>query len=137
MPAVPEWATRFLSGLIERLGRLRKTVVLAGGSDPRLGEAALRRARDRVVQPVSIGEPDSDRQGAVFVDPPTSADPLVFRHLTVGNLGSKPVERLGGSLAIGPFLERLAKPARDGSRGSAAEEIVEIAVVTVLPSEIG
>ena len=73
MAAIPESATLFMSGLIERARKLKKTIVFPEGTDPRVVEAAARLARDGIVKPVLLGAPPATPpQGVTFVDPAKS-----------------------------------------------------------------
>src|SRR5438309_11946945 len=79
MAEIPESARLFMSGLIERARKLKKTIVFPEGADPRVLEAAARLAREGVVKPVLIGvRPASAPEGVEFADPAHS--PLLKKY---------------------------------------------------------
>ncbi len=73
MAATPESAKLFMSGLIERARKLKKTIAFPEGTDPRVLEAAARLAREGIVKPVLIGAaPANAPDGVKFIDPAKS-----------------------------------------------------------------
>ncbi len=63
------------------------------------------------------------------------ANALIFPGLASANIGVKLVERLGDAVSIGPFIQGLAKPANDLTRGASPEDIYNVAVITILQAE--
>jgi len=65
------------------------------------------------------------------------ANVLVFPDLDSANIAYKLMLRIGGAEGIGPILMGLSKPVHVLQRGAAVEEIVNMAAIAVIQSQLG
>lgn len=89
------------------------------------------------------GELQADAALSPFVSKikcPTSkikgnANILIFPDLQSANIGYKLVRHFGKTNSIGPIIQGIKKPINDLSRGCSVEEIVQLAIITVLQAQ--
>ncbi|HFH9801614.1 TPA: phosphate acetyltransferase [Streptococcus pyogenes] len=111
------------SGKAPQVDKVREATEIATGLNPDLAlDGELQFDAAFVPETAAIKAPDSAVAG--------QANAFVFPDLQSGNIGYKIAQRLGMFDAIGPILQGLNKPVNDLSRGSSAEDIYKLAIIT-------
>lgn len=111
------------SGKAPQVDKVREVTEIAKGLNPDLAlDGELQFDAAFVPETAAIKAPDSAVAG--------QANTFVFPDLQSGNIGYKIAQRLGMFDAIGPILQGLNKPVNDLSRGSSAEDIYKLAIIT-------
>ncbi|HEP7304745.1 TPA: phosphate acetyltransferase [Streptococcus pyogenes] len=111
------------SGKAPQVDKVREATEIAKGLNPDLTlDGELQFDAAFVPETAAIKAPDSAVAG--------QANTFIFPDLQSGNIGYKIAQRLGMFDAIGPILQGLNKPVNDLSRGSSAEDIYKLAIIT-------
>ncbi|VGV93693.1 phosphate acetyltransferase [Streptococcus pyogenes] len=111
------------SGKAPQVDKVREATEIAKGLNPDLAlDGELQFDAAFVPETAAIKAPDSAVAG--------QANTFIFPDLQSGNIGYKIAQRLGMFDAIGPILQGLNKPVNDLSRGSSAEDIYKLAIIT-------
>jgi malate dehydrogenase (oxaloacetate-decarboxylating)(NADP+) len=117
----------------------------AKGEEPRKVRKAVALAREKFPDLIIDGDIQAniaiDRQIQNEIYPfsklaETGANTLIFPNLSSGNIAYKLVMELGGAHAIGPVLLGMKKPVHILQLGSSVREIVNIAAIAVIHSQI-
>jgi phosphate acetyltransferase len=139
---VPESATAFMAGLIDRTRQSRRKIVFPEGADPRIQDAAARLAGQSILKPILIGRPpDRALPGVTFIDPAASPLATKYASLYYDRRRSKGITQIeAGQIARRPLYFAalmVAAGDADGSVGGAANttaETVRAALHSVGPS---
>ncbi|EGJ28159.1 phosphate acetyltransferase [Streptococcus porcinus] len=111
------------SGKAPQVDKVAEATRIAKSLNPSLAlDGELQFDAAFVPETAAIKAPDSDVAG--------QANTFVFPDLQSGNIGYKIAQRLGMFDAIGPILQGLNKPVNDLSRGSSAEDIYKLGIIT-------
>ncbi|HEQ4590396.1 TPA: phosphate acetyltransferase [Streptococcus pyogenes] len=111
------------SGKAPQVDKVREATEIAKELNPDLAlDGELQFDAAFVPETAAIKAPDSAVAG--------QANTFIFPDLQSGNIGYKIAQRLGMFDAIGPILQGLNKPVNDLSRGSSAEDIYKLAIIT-------
>ncbi|MGT2935965.1 phosphate acetyltransferase [Streptococcus castoreus] len=111
------------SGKAPQVDKVREATEIAKTLKPELAlDGELQFDAAFVAETAKIKAPNSDVAG--------HANTFIFPDLQSGNIGYKIAQRLGMFEAVGPILQGLNKPVNDLSRGSSAEDIYKLAIIT-------
>lgn len=111
------------SGSGSEVDKVRKATELAKQMRPEIAiDGELQVDAAFVPEVAALKAPGSKVAGQATV--------FVFPNIEAGNIGYKLTERLGGFAAVGPILQGLNKPVNDLSRGSNADDIYKLTLIT-------
>ncbi|MBN2381870.1 phosphate acetyltransferase [bacterium] len=112
----------------ELVDKVRNATRIAQGKEPNLiidGDLQFDAA---IIPEISAKKAPGNKVGG-------KANVFIFPDLNAANIGYKITQRLAGAEAIGPFLQGLAKPANDLSRGCSASDIVSVSAITAVQAQ--
>ncbi|MBN1354772.1 phosphate acetyltransferase [bacterium] len=130
-----------IGGFIPKVAMLSYSTLGSGsGSSVEMVREATRLAREQCPEYTFEGEIQADaaivRSVADLKAPGSqvagSANVLIFPGIDAANIGYKLVQRLAKTLAVGPILQGLSRPANDLSRGCSVDDVVYTAAITAL-----
>jgi phosphate acetyltransferase len=128
--ALLSYSTKGSGGKHRAVAKVAEALRVARSRAPELNVDGEIQADAALVPEVGIGKaPGSTVAGR--------ANTLIFPDLASANIAVKLVECLGGAVALGPFVQGLAKPANSLSRGCSADDVYGAAVITCLQAAHG